>query len=65
MEFPAVQEAYTSATHELRVRRESWPPGDYAEYDGDGIERRCANGELCSLDEEDFEATDWVLEPGP
>lgn len=64
MEFAAVQEAYENATKPLKVRRTAWPAGDYAEYNHDGIQRRCANGKLFELDEEDFEADDWQIEVG-
>jgi hypothetical protein len=64
MGFPEIEEAYNRVDGPLIVRREAWPREDYAEFDGDGIERRGGNGDICSLDEEDVEATDWVIDRG-
>ena len=62
MIFAEVQEAYENMTEPLKVHRKSWPDGDVAVYDGDGVEKICG-GEQCMLSEEDFEADDWVVVP--
>lgn len=61
MMLAEVEEAYEKARVEITAFRKVWPKGDVAVYDGDGIERLCANGEQCFLTEEDAGADDWVV----
>ncbi len=62
MTLSEVTERFQTTSEPISVRRQAWPNGLVSVFDGDGIEKLDATGELSLLSSEDRSADDWVIE---